>query len=57
MLDSITETRASLVSLVVKNLPINAGDMGLIPEVARSPGEEPTRVFSGKIPWTEEPCG
>ena len=57
MLDSITETRASLVSLVVKNLPINAGDMGLIPELARSPGEEPTRVFSGKIPWTEEPCG
>ena len=45
MLDSITETRASLVSSVVKNLPVNAGDMGLIPELGRSPGEEPTPVF------------
>ena len=45
MLDSITETRASLVSSVVKNLPVNAGDMGSIPELGRSPGEEPTPVF------------
>ena len=34
--------RASQVVLVVKNLPANAGDignMGLIPELGRSPGE------------------
>ena len=35
-------TRASQVTLVVKNLPANAGDirnMGLIPGLRRSPGE------------------
>ena len=29
---------------VIKNLPANAGDLGLIPELARSPGEA-TPVF------------
>ena len=36
----ISLTRASqVVVLVVKNLPANAGDSGLIPESGRSPGE------------------
>ena len=30
---------ASQVALVVKNLPANAGDVGLIPGSGRSPGE------------------
>ena len=30
---------ASQVALVVKNLPVNAGDMGSIPESGRSPGK------------------
>ena len=31
--------RASQVALVVKNLPANAGDLGSIPGLGRSPGE------------------
>ena len=31
--------RASLVAQLVKNMPANAGDMGLIPGLRRSPGE------------------
>ena len=34
---------------VVKNLPANAGDSGLIPGLGRSLGWEDPRV--GKIPW------
>ena len=30
---------ASQVAQIVKNLPFNAGDMGLIPGLGRSPGE------------------
>jgi len=30
--------RASQVPLVAKNLPVNAGDAGLIPGLGRSPG-------------------
>ena len=30
---------ASLVAQMVKNLPANAGDLGLIPGLGRSPGE------------------
>ena len=30
---------ASLIAQLVKNLPANAGDTGLIPELGRSPGE------------------
>ena len=32
--------RASLLAQMVKNLPANAGDSGLIPGLGRSPGEE-----------------
>ena len=46
---------------VVTNLPVSAGDTGLIPGLGRFPGEgngKPTPVFSPKkIPWTEEPDG
>ena len=44
---------------VVKNPPTNAGDMGLIPGLGRSPGEG-MRTHSGilawEIPCTEEPA-
>ena len=49
-------------SSVVKNPPANAGDIGLIPDMGRSPGEgngNLLRYFPGflawEIPWTEEP--
>ena len=44
---------------VVKNLPANAGDTGLIPGLGRSPeGENGNPVFlSWAIPQTEEPGG
>ena len=32
--------KSFLGGTVVKNLPINAGDIGLIPGLGRSPGEE-----------------
>ena len=42
----------------VKNPSVNAGTMGLIPGLGRSPGEEndnPLQYSSWRIPWTEEP--
>ena len=53
----------SQVSLLVKNLPVNAGDvrdMGLIPGSGRSPGGghgNPLQYSCWRIPWTEEPGG
>ena len=53
----------SQVTLVIKNLPVNAGDirdMGLIPGSGRSLSREwqSTPVFSpGESPWTEETGG
>ena len=51
-------------SLVVKNLPANAGalgDVGLIPGSGRYPLEEEmtthSSVLAWRIPWTEEPGG
>ena len=43
--------------LVVKNLLVNAGDMGLIPGWGRSPGKVATHtsILAWEIPWTEEP--
>ena len=38
----------------------NAGDLGLIPGLGRSPGEgngNPSSILAWKIPWTEEPGG
>ena len=46
--------------LVVKNLPANAGDSGLIPGLGRSPGEgygSPFNILDWEIPWAEEPHG
>ena len=43
---------------VVKNLPTNAGDVGLIPGLGRSPGEEngnPLQYSCLENPMTEEP--
>ena len=48
---------------VVKNLPVNAGDVGLIPTSGRSPGGKKKKVathssiLAWRIPWTEEPGG
>ena len=42
---------------MVKDPPCNAGDMGLIPELERSPGEangKPLSILTWEIPWTEE---
>ena len=46
--------------LVVKNLPANAGDVGLIPRLGRSPGEGNGYSLQYSClgnPWTEEPGG
>ena len=43
---------------VVKNLPSDTGDMGLIPGLGRSPGEENathSSILAWENPWTEEP--
>ena len=45
---------ASQGALVVKNLPANAGDvrdMGLIPELESSPGEEGMATHSSILAW------
>ena len=35
----------SLVAQMVNNLPVNAGDLGSIPRLGRSPGEENGNAF------------
>ena len=43
---------------MVKNLPADAGDVGLSPGSGRSPGEGMamhSSIFAWKILWTEEP--
>ena len=43
---------------VVKNLPDNTGDAGLIPGSGRSPGEgngSHSSILALEVPWTEEP--
>ena len=45
---------------VVKNLPANAGDVGSIPWLGKSPGEghaPHSGILAWKIPWTEDPGG
>ena len=46
---------------ISKNLPANAGDMGPISGLGRSPGEgngNPLQyILVWEIPWTEEPGG
>ena len=43
---------------VVKNQPANAGDLGSIPCLGRSPGEgngNHSSILAGEMLWTEEP--
>ena len=45
---------------VSKEYTCNAGDLGLIPELGRSPEEgngNPLKYLAWRIPWTEEPGG
>ena len=45
---------------MVKNMPANAGDVGLISGSGRFSGEGKSNQFqysSWEIPWTEEPGG
>ena len=47
---------------VVKKPPVNAGDMGLIPGLGRSPGSPGelsthSSILAWEIPWTEESGG
>ena len=45
---------------IVKNPPANAGDVGSIPGLRRSPGEgngNQLHILAWKIPETEEPGG
>ena len=47
-----------MVAQLVKKPPANAGDMGSIPGLGRSPGEgngNPLQYSAWEIPWTEEP--
>ena len=54
---------ASHVALVVKNSPAKAEevrDLGLIPGLGSSPGEEMaahSSILAWRIPWTEDPEG
>ena len=54
---------ASHVALVVKNSPVKAEevrDLGLIPGLGSSPGEEMaahSSILAWRIPWTEDPEG
>ena len=45
---------------MIRNLPANIGDTGLIPGLGRSPREgncDLLQYSCWKIPWTEEPGG
>ena len=50
-----------MVSSVVKNLPANVGDIGLIPGSAKSSLDKAMAtqcsILAWKIPWTEETGG
>ena len=45
---------------MVKNLPANVGEVGLVPGLGRSPEKEMairSSILAWKIQWTEEPGG
>ena len=45
---------------MVKNPPANAGDMGPVPGLGRSPGGghgNHSGILAWRVPWTEEPGG
>ena len=56
--DEVTMSEGFPGGSVVRNLPVSAGDMGLIPDPGRSPLEEGMATNSSipawRIPWTEE---
>ena len=56
---ALTLPWAFLVALMAKNLPANAGDVVLIPELGRSGGGHgnPLQYSCQRISWTEEPGG
>ena len=48
----------SLVAQTVKNLPAMQENLGSIPGLGRSPGEETAThpsILAWRIPWTQEP--
>ena len=56
-----TKEQASHLALVVRNLPVNAGDAietGLIPGLGRSPGGEcraaHSSILAWRTPWTKK---
>ena len=45
---------------MIKNPPVDAGDVGSISGWGRSPGEgngNHSSILAWKIPWKEDPCG
>ena len=45
---------------MIRNMPANSGNSGLIPGSGRSPGEEMashSSILAWRIPWTKEPGG
>ena len=60
LITSIHTHRGVPGNSVVKNLPVNAADMGWIPGLGR-PLEEGmathSSILAWRIPWTEEPGG
>ena len=51
---------ASWVDQMAKESACNAGDLGSIPGLGRSPGEghgNPLSILPWRIPWAEEPKG
>ena len=54
----VTGQRGFSGGSVVKNLPANVEDVGLITDLGLSPGKEMainSSILAWEIPWTEEP--
>ena len=59
-LPNLHSTLAPLVAQMVKNLPCNVGDAGLIPgfgKLLEKGMETHSNILAWRIPWTEEPDG
>ena len=61
MVHGVTKSQTRLKRLsTVQGSICNAGDLGSIPELGKSPGERngyPLQYHSWDSPWTEEPGG
>ena len=55
LFDSVPSIRGFPGGALVKNLPADAGDTGLILVSGRSPLAVCSSILAWKIPWTEEP--